>query len=68
MLTEQNCNPHGAFKANVTIEAEAFRDGSSCANSGRSNLLIKLTYFENFGVLGCVEVVILTDFHAFCNV
>jgi hypothetical protein len=68
VLTEQNCNPHGAFKANVNIEAEAFRGGSSCANLGRSNLLIKLTYFEDFGVLGCVEVVILIDFHAFCSV
>ena len=29
----------------------AFRDGSSCANSGGSILFIKLTYFKAFGVL-----------------
>ena len=31
----------------------AFRDGSSCANSGGSILIIKLAYFVDFGILGC---------------
>ena len=45
----------------------AFRDGSSCANSGGSILLIKLTYFEDFDVLGCEKSVILIDFRLFCS-
>ena len=46
----------------------AFRDGSSCATSGASILRIKLTYFEDFGVLEDENNVILIDFHLFCNV
>ena len=46
----------------------ALRDGSSCATSGASILIIKQTYFEDFGVLGCDKNVILLDFCVFCNV
>ena len=45
----------------------AFGDGSSCANSGGSILLIKLAYFEAFDFLGCGKSVILIDFRLFCN-
>ena len=51
LLGEQNCRSHGSFKSNFNMEGAAFRDGSSCANSGGSNLFIKLTYFEDFGLL-----------------
>ena len=46
----------------------AFRDGSSCATSGASILIIKLTYFEDFCVLGDDKSFILIDFSLFCNV
>ena len=46
----------------------ALRDGSSCATSGASILRIKLTYFEDVGVLGGEKNVILIDFNVFCNV
>ena len=35
----------------TTRASGALRDGSSCATSGASILRIKLTYFEDFGVL-----------------
>ena len=46
----------------------ALRDGSSCATSGVSILLIKLAYFEDFCVLEGETSVILIDFRLFCNV
>ena len=39
VLGEQNCKSLGAFEPNFKIEGAAFRDGSSCANSGGSNLI-----------------------------
>ena len=45
--------------------SEAIRDGSSCANSSGSNLFMKLTYFEDVDVFGCVIIVIVVDFHLF---
>ena len=45
----------------------AFGGGSSCANSDGSISIIKVTYFEDFGVLGCEYIVILIDFILFCN-
>ena len=45
-----------------------FRDGSSCATSGASILFMKLTYYQNFGVLGGEKSVILIDFRLFCKV
>ena len=29
--------------------------------------MIKLTYFEDFGILGCEKNIILIDFRLFCN-
>ena len=45
--------------------SEAFRAGSSCANSGDSNLLIMLAYVEDLGVHERIQMLMFVDFYWF---
>ena len=56
---------NGVWATPINRISGAFRDGSTCANSDGSNLVIILYDFEDFGVVGGLEMVSLVEFHVF---